>query len=105
MDCGIHGILPSEVCHQDLPSVSDVEDLYGAVRGAGGQSGTIVVHLCIVLKQTQDVNIIISGSTFQKSDQLNNTSLQQRVLTVSVINQLMHQSVLWCPAWKSRFVC
>lgn len=45
------GVLPSEVCYQDLPSVSDIEDLYGAIRRAGGESGTVVVHLGIVLKQ------------------------------------------------------
>lgn len=47
-----HSVSPSEVCYQYLPSVSDIEDLYGAVRGAGGESSTVVVHLGIVLKQT-----------------------------------------------------
>lgn len=51
--CGTSGILPPEVCHQDLPSVSDIEDLDGAVRGAGGESSAVVVHLGIVLKETE----------------------------------------------------
>ena len=49
----VNGILPSEVCYQDLPSVSDIEDLYCAVRGAGGESSAVVIHLGIVLKQTE----------------------------------------------------
>lgn len=66
---GKDGILPSEVCYQDLPSVSDIKDLYSAVRGAGGESSTVVIHLGIVLKQTeQDIKTwsenIISPYTF-----------------------------------------
>lgn len=50
--------LPSEVCYQDLASISYIKDLYSAVRGTGGESGTVVVHLGIVLKHTeQDINI------------------------------------------------
>lgn len=51
--CEVTSFLPSEVGHQDLPSVSDIEDLDGAVGGAGGESGTVVVHLGVVLKRTQ----------------------------------------------------
>ena len=51
------GFLPSEVCHQYLTSVSDIEDLHGAIRRTGGQSRAVVIHLGIVLKhrETNDV--------------------------------------------------
>lgn len=42
-------ISPPEVSDEDLPPVADIEDLDGAVRGAGGQAGAVVIHLCIVL--------------------------------------------------------
>lgn len=48
-------ILPSEVCYKDLASISDIKDLYGAIRGTGSESSTVVVHLGIVLKHT-DIN-------------------------------------------------
>lgn len=50
---GNEGVLPSEVCYKDLPSISDIKDFYGAVRGAGGESSTVVIHLGVVLKQTE----------------------------------------------------
>lgn len=53
-------VSPSEVCHQYLPSVSDVEDLHRAVRGAGGEASSVIVHLGVVLKETDGRCVYIS---------------------------------------------
>lgn len=89
--------LPSEVCHKDLPSVSDVKDLDGAVRRTGGEPSPVVVHLGIVLKQTeQNVKTWVrtSTSTFQFKEYF--IHFQQQVKVKSKMNlKMLMVIVLW----------
>lgn len=51
--------IPPQISHKDLPSVFDVKDLYRAIRGAGGQSGAVIIHLSIMLNTERQIRVIM----------------------------------------------
>lgn len=46
-------VSPSQIGHEYLPTVPDVKDLDGAVGGTGGEARSVIIHLSIVLPQTE----------------------------------------------------
>lgn len=54
-----NSVLPSQICHQYLSTVSDVKDLYGAVGGTGGEARSVIIHLSVVLKQREHHRFLI----------------------------------------------